>query len=76
MFEKPVLTGKTEKENLEILETWANNLVDKLNYSITHIDDTNLVSGEKYMTEEKYQEISQNQYKELRELIVERTKGV
>ena len=76
MFEKPKLTGKTDKENLEILETWANNLVDKLNYGITHIDETNMVPGKTYVSVEDFQNAMEKQYQELRKFIVERTKGV
>lgn len=73
-LEKPKLTGKTDRENLHILETWADNLVDSLNYEVNHIDDSNLVEG-KLITREEVEEIMQKNYQELRELIVNRTKG-
>lgn len=76
MFQKPILNGKTDKENLQILETWATNLVDRLNHSITHIDETNVVEGLRFVSEPQMEEKLQEQYKELRKLIIERTKGV
>ena len=76
MFQKPILNGKTDKENLQILETWATNLVDRLNHSITHIDNSNVVEGLRFVSEEVLAEKLQEQYNELRKLIIERTKGV
>lgn len=38
MFEKPVLNGKTDRENLQKLKTWADNMVDKLNYASEQIE--------------------------------------
>lgn len=75
MLQKPILSGKTDKENLHILETWASNLVDQLNHSLTHIDNTNVVSGLQLVSEEHLEKAMQEQYKELRKLIVKRTKG-
>lgn len=75
MFQKPILNGKTDKENLHILETWASNLVDLLNHSITHIDETNMANGIKFVSENEMRQSMQKQYKELRKLIVKRTKG-
>lgn len=76
MFRKPILNGKTDKENLQILETWATNLIDRLNHSMTHIDETNVVEGLRFVSESQMEEKLQEQYKELRRLIIERTKGV
>lgn len=75
MFQKPILNGKTDKENLHILETWASNLVDQLKHSLTHIDNTNVVSGLHLVSENDLDKAMQEQYKELRKLIVKRTKG-
>lgn len=75
MFEKPVLNGKTDKENLHILETWATNLIDKLNHAITHIDSTNVTAGLHFVTESDLDKRMQKQYEDLRRLIIERTKG-
>ena len=76
MFQKPILNGKTDKENLQILETWATNLVDRLNHAITHIDENNVVEGLNFVSESQMEEKLQEQYKELRKLMIERTKGV
>lgn len=73
-IEKPKLIGKTDKENLYILETWATNLVDELNYTMTHIDNSNFAE-EKFVTQDILEQEMQKQYQELRELIVNRTKG-
>ena len=73
-LEKPKLTGKTDKENLHLLETWATNLVDKLNYAMSHIDDKNFTENN-FVSQEMLKKEMQGQYKELRELIIERTKG-
>lgn len=55
MIEKPVLNGNTDKENLHILETWAGNLIDELNYVLSHLEETNFVPDvmEKLMKIEK-----------------------
>ena len=42
-IEKPVLNGRTDRENLHILETWAGNLLDELNFILGHLDETNFV---------------------------------
>lgn len=75
-LEKPELNGATDRENLFRLETWASNLVDSLNYMLSHMDEANLVPGMNLVTEETVDEKMRQQYQELRELIVSRTKGV
>ena len=74
-LEKPDLHGRTDRENLAQLETWANNLVDSLNYMLNHMDNTNIVQGMALVTQEEMEEKMQQQYTELREYIVSRTKG-
>ena len=73
--ERPILNGKTDRENLHILESWAQNLMDELEYTLNHIDETILAKPEGYVRQEQMQESLDRQYKELRSLIVSRTKG-
>ena len=72
--EKPVLNGKTDAENIQILETWASNLTDLINYEINHLDERNFVPGVLPEMKLLEQKIDRN-YQELRELIINRTKG-
>lgn len=72
-IEKPKLTGKTDRENLQILESWANSLVDELQHQMTHIDETNMVGD--MITRKEIETAMERQYMELRELIIQRTKG-
>ena len=72
---KPEINGRTDREKIEQIATWANNLADSLNYILNHMDSNNMVPGLNLVTEERLEEKMQEQYKELRKLIIERTKG-
>lgn len=74
--ERPILNGKTDRENLHIMETWAQNLMDELEYTLNHLDGSNMAEPERYVSQDEMQEALDKKYEELRALIIRRTKGV
>lgn len=41
-IQKPEITHTDDRRDIEILETWAKNTTDLLNYLLNHIDEDNL----------------------------------
>lgn len=70
-IDKPNTQGRTEQENIENLQKWANKMVDQINYQFTHLDRSNF--AESPVFDEQLQRELAQQYEELRALIVART---
>ena len=43
-IEKPTLDPKKPEESIALLETWAANLTDELNYHLNHLNIENLAT--------------------------------
>ena len=57
------------------METWAQNLMDELEYTLNHLDGSNMAEPERYVGRDEMQEALDKKYEELRALIIRRTKG-
>jgi len=44
MIEKPSLRGMTTEQAIATLDKWIADTADKLNYTLSHLDDSNMVS--------------------------------
>ena len=74
------ITSKEPEKQIEEMKRWMVSLAEKLNYSLNHLDETNFcenvsenVAGTK--VNDATRAALEQQYRELRTLIVERTKS-
>jgi hypothetical protein len=55
MLKKPSLRGMTTEQAIATLDTWIAQTVDELNYTLSHIDNSNTVND--YVTKEEVQKM-------------------
>lgn len=70
-LEKIKLDPTNPARSIAALDTWINNTVDTLNHVLNNLDETNMVDGTLEDVTEKLEE----QYRELRTLIIDKTSG-
>lgn len=76
-YDELKIRSKEPEQQINEIEQWARKLVEHLNYSINHLDETNFVKdiSEKIKGSDmkEIKEKMNEQYGQLRELIIKRT---
>ncbi|MCR4841646.1 MAG: hypothetical protein K5840_00105 [Eubacterium sp.] len=70
-IDKPKLDPNNPAQSIAALDTWIRNTVDTLNHVLNNLDESNFVSGT--LTDATAQ--LEEQYRELRTLIIKKTEG-
>lgn len=49
MIEKPSLRGLSTEQAIAVIDTWIAKTADELNYTLEHLDNTNMVNDKDLM---------------------------
>lgn len=53
MIEKPSLRGLSTEQAIAVIDTWIAKTADELNYTLEHLDNTNMVNDKDLMKGDK-----------------------
>ncbi len=67
---KVSLAGKTPDEALPLIEKWMNDTADRINYTLTHLDENNFIEGRRPLTQEAAQEQLSELWEDVKKIVI------
>lgn len=68
------LQGKTPEEAVKVMEKWMNETADRINHSLSHLDETNFIEGKAPVMQQELQD-SLNTLMEQTKRMIAKNKG-